>query len=247
MPKIPKSRIERNRGQIEQAALRLFTSQGFHGTNIRDIAEAAEVSTGAIYTYFPTKDALFESIVHSYEERIRNWRNGRFSQMPDPFSKKNLQKLAEEIRSFVYDHADYWKLMYIDVVEFNNRHFAQSFHNVPGQFRWRFDEQLEKVTQDPDWCGIDPGFVIATIYLQILTYFLVERLFGGNQHLGVSDETAVKRIIDLALQGIWRPSSGQSGIRRGRPSAGSKKTAGKRPPAQVQGMKKSGKLKKNRG
>lgn len=210
MPKIPKSRIERNRQQIEQAALKLFTSQGFHGTNIRDIAEAAEVSTGAIYTYFPTKDALFESIVQGYEKRMQAWRAGRFSKMTQPFSRKELQLLAGEVRSFVYDHADYWKLMYIDVVEFNNRHFAHSFHNVPGQFTWRFDEQLEKVKRDPDWCGMDPGFVIATIYLQILTYFLVERLFGGHQHLGVPDETAINRIIDLALLGIWRPGGGRA-------------------------------------
>jgi hypothetical protein len=63
---------------------------------------------------------------------------------------------------------------------------------------------LNEVSANPAWCGIDPGFVLATIYLQILTYFLVERLFGGNQHLGVSDDTAIRRIIDLVLNGLWR-------------------------------------------
>jgi hypothetical protein len=96
--------------------------------------------------------------------------------------------------------------MYIDVVEFNNRHFAQSFHNVPEQFKWRLDAELNEVSANPSWCGIDPGFVLATIYLQILTYFLVERLFSGNQHLGVSDDTAIRRIIDLVLNGLWRKS-----------------------------------------
>jgi hypothetical protein len=39
----------------------------------------------------------------------------------------------------------------------------------------------------------------------------VERLFSGNQHLGVSDDTVIRRIIDLALNGIWRKdNSGQS-------------------------------------
>lgn len=204
MPKIAKQRAEQNRGQIEQAALSLFTRQGFHGTNIRDIAELAQVSTGAIYTYFPTKEALFESVVHSYEKRIRAWRAKKVENLGPPFSKHSLELLAREIRSFVFEHANYWKLMYIDVVEFNNRHFAQSFHNVPEQFKWRLDAELNEVSANPAWCGIDPGFVLATIYTHILTYFLVERLFGGNQHLGVSDDTAIRRIIDLILNGLWK-------------------------------------------
>jgi AcrR family transcriptional regulator len=227
MPKIAKQRAEQNRAQIEQAALSLFTRQGFHGTNIRDIADLAQVSTGAIYTYFPTKDALFESLVHSYEKRIRAWRISKVENLGPPFSKRSLELLAREIRSFVFEHADYWKLMYIDVVEFNNRHFAQSFHNVPEQFKWRLDAELNEVSANPAWCGIDPGFVLATIYMQILTYFLVERLFSGNQHLGVSDDTVIRRIIDLALNGIWRkndagkPALEKDGKTRKMPKSGS--------------------------
>jgi AcrR family transcriptional regulator len=231
MPKIAKQRAEQNRIQIEQAAQSLFTRQGFHGTNIRDIAELAQVSTGAIYTYFPTKEALFESLVHSYEKRIRAWRTKKVENLGPPFSRRSLELLAAEIRAFVSEHADYWKLMYIDVVEFNNRHFAQSFHNVPEQFKWRLDAELNEVSANPAWCGIDPGFVLATIYLQILTYFLVERLFSGNQHLGVSDDTAIRRIIDLVLNGLWKKdpgdqfSSAESKPTRGKP-AGNKRRLG---------------------
>jgi hypothetical protein len=36
----------------------------------------------------------------------------------------------------------------------------------------------------------------------------VERLFSGNQHLGVSDDTAIRRIIDLVLNGLWKKDQG---------------------------------------
>ncbi len=249
MPKIAKQRAEQNRGQIEQAALSLFTRQGFHGTNIRDIAELARVSTGAIYTYFPTKDALFESVVHSYEKRIRAWRTRKIENLGPPFSKRSLELLAAEIRSFVYEHADYWKLMFIDVVEFNNRHFASSFHNVPEQFKWRMDAELDEVSANPAWCGIDPSFVLATIYLQILTYFLVERLFGGNQHLGVSEDTAIRRIIDLVLNGLWRNNrGGQSPLARRLPNRrkpARRGSSGKKPkPEKLSKMNKLNKMDK---
>jgi AcrR family transcriptional regulator len=212
MPKIAQKRAQQNRRQIEQAALRLFIRQGFHGTNIREIAERAKVSTGAIYTYFPTKDALYESVVrncraqavHSYQQRIQTWLGREFQTGDEPFSRQDLEWLAGEIRSFVDDHADYWKLMYVDVVEFNNRHFADSFQNVPEQLNRTLNAQQKKVIDHPAWCGIDPGFALATVYMQVLTYFLVERLFGGNQHLGVPNETAIGNIIDMALHGLWR-------------------------------------------
>jgi AcrR family transcriptional regulator len=212
MPKLAQKRAEQNRRQIEQAALRLFTRQGFHGTNIREIAERAQVSTGAIYTYFPTKDALYESVVRNcrarairdYQKRIESWLGREFQTMEEPFSRQDLERLAGEIRSFVYDQADYWKLMYVDVVEFNNRHFADSFQNVPEQLNRTLDAQRERVVGHPAWCGIDPGFALATVYMQILTYFLVERLFAGNQHLGVPNDTAIGNIIEMSLHGLWR-------------------------------------------
>jgi AcrR family transcriptional regulator len=47
-------------------ALELFTRQGFHGTNIREIARLADVSQGAIYTYYASKEAIFEGLARSY-------------------------------------------------------------------------------------------------------------------------------------------------------------------------------------
>ena len=44
--------------RILDAALRLFRSNGFDQTTVRDIAEAAGLSLGAAYHYFPGKDAI---------------------------------------------------------------------------------------------------------------------------------------------------------------------------------------------
>lgn len=43
---------------IQQHALRLFHEQGYAGTTIEQVAEAAEVSPSTVFRYFPTKEAL---------------------------------------------------------------------------------------------------------------------------------------------------------------------------------------------
>ena len=57
------ARSERSRTQILAAALRLFSSQGYRGTNMREIAEAAGVSTGNVYHQFDDKEAIFQTLL----------------------------------------------------------------------------------------------------------------------------------------------------------------------------------------
>jgi AcrR family transcriptional regulator len=46
----------RTRAAIRQHALRLFREQGYAGTTVEQIAEAAEVSPSTFFRYFPTKE-----------------------------------------------------------------------------------------------------------------------------------------------------------------------------------------------
>jgi AcrR family transcriptional regulator len=46
----------RTRAAIREHALRLFREQGYHGTTVEQIAEAAEVSPSTFFRYFPTKE-----------------------------------------------------------------------------------------------------------------------------------------------------------------------------------------------
>lgn len=57
-------------GEILDAALDVFVRQGFAATRIHDVAQAAGVTTGTIYLYFPGKEALFEAAVLAAMDRI---------------------------------------------------------------------------------------------------------------------------------------------------------------------------------
>jgi len=51
-------RTEETRTRIERAALKHFVEQGIAETSIRDIAEAAGMSLGAMYNHFESKEEL---------------------------------------------------------------------------------------------------------------------------------------------------------------------------------------------
>ena len=100
--------------------------------------------------------------------------------------------------------------MFIDIVEFKSRHFASLFRDVPGQFRLLLGAELAKVRERPGWCGLDPAFVQAAIYLFFFNYFVIERHMRGNHHLGPPEEEAIERLIDLLSAGLWARDERQS-------------------------------------
>ena len=58
------------REQLIEVATRLFAERGYEDTSIEAVLAAAGVSRGALYHHFPGKDALFEAVVESVENRI---------------------------------------------------------------------------------------------------------------------------------------------------------------------------------
>jgi AcrR family transcriptional regulator len=53
-----------------EAAAALFAERGYHATTIRDVAEAAGVTPGALYFHVPTKQALLVAVYAEGVDRI---------------------------------------------------------------------------------------------------------------------------------------------------------------------------------
>lgn len=64
-------RARAQRERILRAAKRCFVDHGFHAASMADIAKTAEMSTGLIYRYFDSKDAIVRAIVDRQIEEAR--------------------------------------------------------------------------------------------------------------------------------------------------------------------------------
>jgi len=63
-------RPEARPDEILDAALAVFSAQGFAGARIEDIAARAGLSKGAIYLYFESKDAMLKALVRRLADRV---------------------------------------------------------------------------------------------------------------------------------------------------------------------------------
>jgi len=72
------------REQLIEVATRLFAEHGYEDTSIEAVLAAAGVSRGALYHHFAGKDALFEAVVQSVDERITVEMTAAISGVQDP-------------------------------------------------------------------------------------------------------------------------------------------------------------------
>lgn len=202
MPKLSETAIGKRKEVIEDAACKLFIKQGFHATSMRDIAKGAKVSLGNLYNYYATKDAIFESIIKGYLTVVDDKLHAIFEEIDEPLEPESLRHLGEKVGRLVNQHSDFWLLMYIDVLEFRNRHFRKMFDRLSDRFSKTFAEKFETARKRGDLrTGVDPATVFTAAYMQFFNYFLVEKLFGGNRHLGLSDEQALNCITKIFAYG----------------------------------------------
>jgi AcrR family transcriptional regulator len=215
MPRLPQSSIERNKVRILNAALYLFTRKGFHGTTVREIARKAGVSMGNLYTYYDTKEEIFVDLVHLEGRRMEAIRQRVLIPLMQSLDPDSLRKLGKAIGRVVSENLDYWRLMYIDVVEFRHKHFIHSFREIAGGLRTYSGAVIRtaKVAFPP---GVTPSLAFTALYLQFFTYFLTEELFGAKRHLGTGDDEVIEQLIELYTGGRIIPEKPARAVRQRR-------------------------------
>src|SRR5918997_6800213 len=208
MPKLSEEALEARRGRIEEAARELFIRRGFHATSMRDIAEGAGTSLGNLYNYYPNKEDILESIIGRYQKVIDARLRSIFDEVEEPFHPESLKRFGRMVKELVSAHSDFWLLMYIDVLEFQTRHFRKMFDGLAKNLRRRFAPYFERLrSENALHDGVDPAVGFTAAYMQFFNYFLVEKLFGGNRHLGMSDDRVITTLTDIFVRGVMKPGA----------------------------------------
>ena len=57
---------EKRRLKLIRSAAELFLTKGSAGVSMQDVAEAANVSRATLYTYFSSKDEIFDAAVDAH-------------------------------------------------------------------------------------------------------------------------------------------------------------------------------------
>jgi AcrR family transcriptional regulator len=74
------------RAALLDEATALFAARGYAGTSLEDVASASQVTRGAVYHHFASKQALFEAVLDAQETRVIAQVEAIAAAAPDPWS-----------------------------------------------------------------------------------------------------------------------------------------------------------------
>jgi len=203
VPTLKPETEEARRRAIEEVALERFVAKGHAATTTREIARGVGLTPGALYAHYPSKEALFAAVVERYRERLHapEVANPVRDALEETDFPHDLPRLARAVRDLVRVHRTYWKLWYVDVVEFEGKHFRSALAPTALLEHPRLRERLEAL-REAGALGVDPGVAFTMIYMHLFNYFLIETLFGGDDHYGLAEDDAIAAMTQVFRRGV---------------------------------------------
>lgn len=191
---------------VLEAALELFSTQGYRATTLRQIAEKAGNSVGNVYHHFPNKQAIYEQLIGRYWQRLLDPElplNKIFAaaRFPD-----DLEEMASAIESVVADNADQILLIYVDVIEFQGKHIRAFYDGMARRFEHSYTERFAQRQAAGDFGDADPMMAVMVAVRWLFYFFTVEKCFGAPMHFGMNSTQAVDGFIRLLRYGLLGPS-----------------------------------------
>lgn len=99
--------------RIVEAAVRLFSQQGYKGTSTRDISHLAKVNEVTLFRYFPRKADMFWAAAESRLSRVRMDRELQRCLSADAELQVTVPMLAKFMVENIFDHQDLLRMVYV--------------------------------------------------------------------------------------------------------------------------------------
>ena len=175
MPKIVNH--EQYRKELLGKCFNLFAEKGYAAITMRQISAGLKVSTGALYHYFPNKQALFEQLVEEISQQ------DIITALTEFGGKNNLLELMEALGQYLVRNEDYlikWTYLWVDFCQHQDSKIMLSNSTV---FK-RANQRCQQVACD--LLGV-PDVVLASFFLSFVNGVVLEKLWG-NENIDFSEQ-----------------------------------------------------------
>ncbi|HVY52002.1 MAG TPA: TetR/AcrR family transcriptional regulator, partial [Devosia sp.] len=200
-------RAEARPDEVLDAALALFVQKGFASTRVEDIAARAGLSKGAVYLYFPSKEAILEGLVRRAVLPIANNALGFLENYSgDP--RLVIGTVMKMVAGRLTDPKTIAipRLLMREIVHFPE--FAQMYR------REVLDRVLPAVTQlirngiaEGYLRPVDPELTIRSIIGPLALHMLLAELFGITPAGGLDIDRLIDNHLSVLFDGLSAPAA----------------------------------------
>jgi AcrR family transcriptional regulator len=191
------SKGERTRQAVLEAAYTLFLEQGYSATSMRQIAEHAGIALGGIYNHFASKDEIFQELIIAKHPYVQIF--PILHAVPGDTAEEFLTNAAQVIEAEMAQRPDFFKLMFIELIEFNGRNFTKLIEIILPQamsLLQRFADPNSGVRPLP------PLLIMRTFLGNIIGFYVTRLLMSDPSVPAEMREARLGDFVDIYLHGI---------------------------------------------
>jgi TetR/AcrR family transcriptional regulator, transcriptional repressor of aconitase len=195
MPKISEEKRQARRDQILAASWRCFSRRGLHGTSMEDIVREANLSFGAVYLYYESKDELILAACSAAFEGMRALMVPILTR-EEPYP---LPELVRKVTAIITQHAQRDKLNFgiAFLMGWGEAQFNPKIKELVAGGQLLYRQALTAIVQKWQERGDIPAYAkpleVAKVMLSFFLGFIVQSAMIG----GIDPDTAAKGIESL--------------------------------------------------
>jgi len=206
---------ERRRGDILDAAGRLFAAHGYAAADTQQLADALGIAKGTVFRYFPTKRELFVACIGRALDHLGAAVEAAAARATDP-----LHKLEHGMRAYLRffdEHPEVVELMILERAELKDRKSTY------------FDRRDRDTASQRGWRDLVAGLVAAgrirPLPPEKVLAFVGDLLYGAIFSRQMSGDRRLLSARYPELRDLVRHALGADGGRSsGRPTAGRRRS-----------------------
>lgn len=190
--------------RILRAAHELFLTQGYNGSNLRDIAARAEVSMGGIYHHFASKEDIYETLLKGTELGMELPRLGAL--FSDPSFPENTAQIGRAIFDIANRFQDDFKLVYIDILEFQGRNIKPLLAPLRETLGMAASTLLGARIAKGEVAELSPALMLRVIVGLYLYLYLEDSMLelDTSEEMGMPEDQVAEQMAQILLHGMMR-------------------------------------------
>lgn len=200
-------RAEARPDEVLDAAMTLFVERGFAATRVEDIAAQAGLSKGAVYLYFPSKEAILEGLVKRAVLPVANSALGviqNYAGDPRPVIATALKLVAGRLSDPKMIAIP--RLLIREMVNFPE--LAEMYRReVIDRVVPAVETLVRNGMRDGYFRPLDAEMTLRSIIGPVIAHVLIAELFGIRPTGGLEIDRLVENHLAILFDGLSAPKS----------------------------------------
>jgi TetR/AcrR family transcriptional regulator, fatty acid metabolism regulator protein len=184
----------KTRDRILDAALNIFSSQGYHETKMDEIVKEAGTSKGSIYFHFPNKERLFIALVDQFADVLERRATDAIQHAPQGMAR--VQAALESVLETFAKYRRPAKILLVQAVGLGSL-FEKKRLDVTDRFAALIKRYLDEAVAMGEIAPVDTA-VVSHAWMGAIYNVVIQWVYTGEP----DPERILKTLLPLLLHSV---------------------------------------------